>query len=251
VADAFLTILDPAGTTLLHSTFLGGPRGSDMIFAVAIDSAGAFVLGGRTLSDAFPTTPGAYQELSGGEVDGFVATLDLGQLGDPNQRCSALAEGRCPHSQGFWKTHPDAWPVDELELGDDSYAMAELLELLWTPPRGDASLILAHQLIAAELNVAAGVDPGEAATAIEEAHALLDRPGRLPLGVRPSSPDGRSMTRVAEILTAFNEGAFTGDCEPIDSAGSASGGDRPRRDAGRAVPLPIQHPRSSARVKFW
>src|SRR5262249_46034847 len=62
----------------------------------------------------------------------------------------------CPLGQGFWKNHSDTWPVTSLTLGSQTYTQAELLALYDTPPRGDASVILAHQLIAAKLNIANG-----------------------------------------------------------------------------------------------
>src|SRR5262249_12973752 len=60
----------------------------------------------------------------------------------------------CPLSQGFWKNHPLAWPVGTLALGSVSYDQPALIALLARPVRGDASVILAKQLIAAKLNVA-------------------------------------------------------------------------------------------------
>jgi len=77
----------------------------------------------------------------------------------------------CTLTQGFWKTHPTAWPVGSLTLGTRSYSEAELLVFLNTPPRGNASLILIHQLIAAKLNVASGAAaPG---TSIASADAWI------------------------------------------------------------------------------
>ena len=67
--------------------------------------------------------------------------------------------GVCPLSQGYWKNHPNAWPVNSLMLGSQTYTKAELLAILNTPGGGDASMILAVQLIAAKLNIAAGSDP--------------------------------------------------------------------------------------------
>ena len=67
--SGFLAKLDPTGQNLLYSTFLGGARGGDYIFSVAVDAKGqAYVAGSST--DAcgqpgdpsyacFPTTAGA------------------------------------------------------------------------------------------------------------------------------------------------------------------------------------------------
>jgi hypothetical protein len=71
--DAFMTELNPTGTTLVYSTYLGG-SGADQGSAIAVDAAGdAFVLGTTTSTD-FPTTAGVFQmSYGGGNLDAFVA----------------------------------------------------------------------------------------------------------------------------------------------------------------------------------
>ncbi|MGH9403649.1 MAG: SBBP repeat-containing protein, partial [Terriglobia bacterium] len=74
-SDAFVAKLNPQGTALVYSTFLGGSN-ADAGQAIAIDSAGeAFVTGFTLSSTDFPTQsplPGG----SGGAVDAFVAKLN-------------------------------------------------------------------------------------------------------------------------------------------------------------------------------
>lgn len=116
----------------------------------------------------------------------------------------------CPRSQGYWRNNPDEWPVDSLTLGQVQYNSEQLMALFKRPPSGDASMILAHQLIAAKLNVAAGSDAEPIQSTIAAADALLS--GSLPLGVKPSSPTGRQMTELASVLDAYNNGKLTADC---------------------------------------
>ncbi len=126
----------------------------------------------------------------------------------------------CPASQGYWKTHGSMWPVSSLTLGTASYDRSALLALLRAPTRGDSSLILARQLIAAKLNVANGVDPGPVAGPIADADAaLVAYPGLLPYAVKPSTTAGRMMTSVAALLDEYNTGGMTPGCEPSPSAG--------------------------------
>ncbi len=72
--DGFLTRLDPSGSFLEWSTFLGG-FGTDEIFALAIDGQENVTATGLTAGD-FPVTAGAYQPTYNNAGDVFVARLD-------------------------------------------------------------------------------------------------------------------------------------------------------------------------------
>src|SRR5437870_3644449 len=74
-ADAFVTKLDPTGSTLLYSTYLGGSNFNDAT-GIAVDAAGNVYVTGSTLSNDFPTTVGASQPTSGGDFDAFVTKLN-------------------------------------------------------------------------------------------------------------------------------------------------------------------------------
>ncbi len=63
----------------------------------------------------------------------------------------------CPRSMGYWKNHPEAWPVEEIEIGNVTYTKEEALAVLWGANAKDATRMLAAQLIAAKLNRQAGV----------------------------------------------------------------------------------------------
>ncbi len=63
--DAFAAKLDPTGSKLLYSTYLGGSA-ADSGFAITVDSAGSAYVGGSTQSANFPTTPGVIQSAYGG-----------------------------------------------------------------------------------------------------------------------------------------------------------------------------------------
>ena len=81
--DAFVVKLDPTGSQLLYSTYLGGSR-DDLAGAVVIDATGAVYLAGSTRSRDFPVTAGVFQPAYGGDPgnisgsggDGFVAKLN-------------------------------------------------------------------------------------------------------------------------------------------------------------------------------
>ncbi|HEX5732933.1 MAG TPA: SBBP repeat-containing protein [Blastocatellia bacterium] len=73
-SDAFITKLDPEGSKLLYSTYLGG-RGADLGSAIALDSAGAAYVAGHTVSDRFPLV-NAFQTSRG--VAGILGTSFIG-----------------------------------------------------------------------------------------------------------------------------------------------------------------------------
>ena len=73
--DAFLTVLNPAGSALEYSTYLGGSDW-DSSTGLAIDSGGKAYVTGLSLSANLPTTPGVVQGTLGGVRDAFVAKFD-------------------------------------------------------------------------------------------------------------------------------------------------------------------------------
>ena len=102
------------------------------------------------------------------------------------------------------------------------------------PANGDASLILAEQLIAAKLNLANGADASAIVESIIDADNLLaTQPGQLPYQIAPSSPLGQQMVAVAAALDRYNNSCRAGGQKvvltcpdapvPALKAGDASG----------------------------
>jgi hypothetical protein len=138
--------------------------------------------------------------------------------------------GGCTYTQGYWKTHPSAWPVTSLTIGGVAYSEQQLLGLFNTAPAGDASLILGHQLIAALLNTASGAAPSAAVQqAINDAQTWmatnLGSSGHLPYGVSAGSAAGQQATALTQSLDTFNSGlAGTAHCGTGSSSGGGSSG---------------------------
>jgi hypothetical protein len=129
-------------------------------------------------------------------------------------------------TQGFWKTHPSAWPVKSLTIGGVSYSEQQLLDIFNTPPKGDASIILAHQLIAALLNTANGAVPSAAVTqSINDAQAWMAAnrgdAGGLPFGVSAGSAAGQQATALTNTLDNFNSDHCGGSSDGGGSSGSS------------------------------
>jgi hypothetical protein len=146
----------------------------------------------------------------------------------PNLQCSTLpcaVGGGCTYTQGYWKNHgggdclnaaPDAtdlWPAsvqaNGLILGTVTYTEDQLCSIFntsqATPGAPSNGLVgLAHQLIAAELNIANGADPSTIQPTIDAANALIGGLIIPPVGngfLSPSSTSG-----LLNTLDGYNQG---------------------------------------------
>ena len=145
---------------------------------------------------------------------------------------------------GYWKNHQDKWPITTLPFGGSTISEATALTILNTPPRGDATIILAVQLIAAELNVALGNNSTCITSTIAAANALL---ASNPVGshLSPSSTAGATAvslggrwTRTTTVGSAHHtsesdpmittgRGRRGASLLPIDTDEAGGGGTRP------------------------
>ncbi len=117
-----------------------------------------------------------------------------------------VGPGSCTYSQGYWRNHPDAWPVTSLTLGTVTYQAAELMAILDDPARGNGLVILVHQLIAAKLNVANGADPSAIQQTMTDADNMVGALVVPPIGNGYLAP-GQTGDLV-ETLTQYNEGTI-------------------------------------------
>jgi hypothetical protein len=149
--------------------------------------------------------------------------------------CPSL--NKCPLTQNYWRDH-GPWPVTRLVLGNSfpdttlSYSNQEARAILRTPAGTDESIELAHQLIAAKLNLFNGasriVHTGFGSPSGDEIMFLFTNDadqllgsGQLPQHVDPASSLGQQMSADAAILESYNTGAFT--TEPCSIASDGKG----------------------------
>ncbi len=158
----------------------------------------------------------------------FASLLFVGACADLGSSSSALKgggdggvqAGDCTLTQGYWKNHEEAWPVSSLTLGNVTYTKAELLVIFTTPVKGNGLISLAHQLIAAKLNVAAGADDAAIASTIDAADDLI---GDLVVGEDSLSTD--AVGDLVGKLDAFNNGDIgPGHCGDNGGGGGDDGG---------------------------
>lgn len=79
--DAFVTKLNPQGSGLVYSTYLGGTGGDDRAWGIAIDSLGNATITGDTKANAqdtnnFPVVDAVQTNYGGGLSDAFVSKLN-------------------------------------------------------------------------------------------------------------------------------------------------------------------------------
>lgn len=83
--DAFVAVLDPSGSKLLYSTYLGGSGPlldiPENARSIDVDASGKVYVSGFTTSIDFPTTSNAFDRSYNGLWDAFVAIIDPGKKG--------------------------------------------------------------------------------------------------------------------------------------------------------------------------
>ncbi len=72
--DAFVSMIDPAGSALVWSSYLGG-SGDDAAFGLALDPEGNVYLAGETISADFPTRQAYQASKAGWEQDLFAVKM--------------------------------------------------------------------------------------------------------------------------------------------------------------------------------
>ncbi len=195
----------PYSGTLLSGTVddygivdVGGPGGTDLAdFDITVTGGGL-----KSLFDAVNTDAGIIVSLEGsGFAGSFAAPWSAdrakGDVG-PQPPTPSLP----PHTIGYWKNHPEVWPFTSMTICGVTLDQSELISVLGAPPRGDVTIIMAKQLIAARLNV--GV--GNSCPLTTDAEAWLCSHG----GIGASRKQWDGGEELKDALDAFNNG--TGNC---------------------------------------
>lgn len=171
---------------------------------------------------------GTTAELEYGETYYFTA-FGLDENGNAASGLSATVSStttsstNCTYTQGYWKNHENAWPVGSLVLGSVPYTAAELLLILDQEVVGNGLVSLAHQLIAAKLNIANGADPTAASAAIAAADALIGSLVVPPVGAGFLDPSLTSA--LTQTLDDYNNGVIgPGHCGVVPAQESTWGG---------------------------
>ena len=143
---------------------------------------------------------GTYKVVAETPVGDLIQYVTVG-CGSTARVCFSYTCGGEPNTPGYWKNHPEAWPMESVTIGGVTYTKAEAIELLGGNAK-DATYKLASHLIAAKLNIASGATaPTTVLDAITEADAFL---ASFPLGSNPTGADRDYALALKDILDAFN-----------------------------------------------
>lgn len=164
---------------------------------------------------SFECVIGPFACVNGQHEDLATVTADYwgGSVSDSDP---AYYLGNCQEEQpgtgspGYWKNHPEAWPVEEITIGGILYSKEEAIALMGTAGGGDKTYTMFRALVAAVLNVIIGNDP----SCIEEVIALADAwMAEHPVGsdVRASSPAWQDNEWLYEEMDDYNNGLL---CAP-------------------------------------
>jgi hypothetical protein len=142
----------------------------------------------------------------------------------------------CVLGKGYWKQHPEQWPVTQMQLGNVTYDQQQLLFILNNEVHTNGLVSVAHQEIAGKLNIASGAE----ASCIAETLINLD----LVIGdlVVPPVGNGFLNSRAVEphisTLTRYNGGGL---CAPACGPSPKPTSTPPPRPTPAPRPTPPPH----------
>lgn len=110
---------------------------------------------------------------------------------------------------GYWKNHPEAWPVDEIVIGGILYGKEEAIELMWMPVESYKWFTMFRALVAAKLNVLSGADDASIADTILAADLWMGETP-VPESLAHLDPWQEGGEALYEMLDAYNNGELDG-----------------------------------------
>lgn len=111
---------------------------------------------------------------------------------------------------GYWKNHPEAWPVNEIAIGGITYTTAEAIDLMNAKSAKDKTLDMFRTLVSAKLNVAIGNEWSCIEDALSQADAwMATHP--VGSGVTANTSDWQGIEWAYTMLDDYNNGLL---CAP-------------------------------------
>jgi SdrD B-like protein len=111
---------------------------------------------------------------------------------------------------GYWKNHPEAWPVLEITIGGITYTREQAISWL-EQSGGDKTLTMFSSLVSAKLNVALGTDASCVASTIVSADAWMAASGPVGHRVHAASLAWKIGEPLHRVMDNYNNGML---CAP-------------------------------------
>lgn len=124
--------------------------------------------------------------------------------------CFTEQHGPGTGTPGYWKTHPEAWPVNSIVIGGRTYTKTQAIKFIGQAEKGDKTLTVFRHLVCAQLNIIIGNASGCIMDAIDDADAWM---AIHPVGskVSGSSAAWSEISATATTLDNYNNGLL---CAP-------------------------------------
>jgi len=129
------------------------------------------------------------------------------------QRCFfeiVLPTTECTRSQGYWKNHEEAWPVDSITIGGVPYTKANAIDIMKHNSAQDMTYQMFQQLVATKLNLIRGTASGCLGDTVVDADEWMEAhpPGS---GVTADSEAWDTGEPLKDTLDDYNNGLL---CAP-------------------------------------
>jgi len=108
---------------------------------------------------------------------------------------------------GYWKNHPEAWPVDQILIGGRLYTKEEAITFMNMPDSHDKTITMFSALVSAKLNVLIGNDDSCIADTITNADLwMVDHPVDSEVRAGGSASPWRIGEPLCTMLNSYNNG---------------------------------------------
>jgi hypothetical protein len=112
---------------------------------------------------------------------------------------------------GYWKNHPEAWPVQEITIGGIPYSKDDAIKIMDAQHRGDMTYVMFAHLVAVKLNVANGAASSCIVDTIAAADDWMAQYGPVGSNVRAGSDAWKVGEPIKNTLDDYNNGLL---CAP-------------------------------------
>ena len=175
----FSAVISNTGTQVLRVTgCTDDPPGTiDTSFPFDIAAGGTATITGRYTPTTTPLSTDTITCTGYGTTSGASSQVTASD----SATCTNPTGEGCTRTPGYWKNHPEEWPVEEIVIGGVTYSKEDAIALLKTPVKKDKRRTMFNALVAAKLNVISGADASCISATISAADAWMIANGGSPV----------------------------------------------------------------------